>query len=393
MSTPSMSKMTATASSPRPFPRAAGEGSGAIGHELEEISVGIAEVHGGAIDATGAATFYRTDLYGHPVGGQTIYGVPDRALPDEAEVFGACHRRHGFGGDGLAGLVNIDHGAAGHERREAPRTLPPLVHAEGLAAQHLAIEGEGRLEVLDDDDDVVEPADHLTAGASTWPPHSPPFCAGAPPAGAQRHWSAESFGSLYTLLRRVAAPALPPFCAGAPSAGAQRHWSAESFGSLYTLLRRLESFETVQRGQQLEGLAGGAGVVARLPARRFLRRHRASQHDLTMARAHQLVTAPRHLVGGHVGEDGRGRFVVLVLEPGEAFGTTEDGRELGTLPLPRGGPALLARVLRARLEEKTHGAAGHGDLEVAVLLVAALVESKGDPGVVGRVHRAPGMLR
>src|SRR6266542_608121 len=180
MSTPSMSKMTATASSPRPFPRAAGEGSGAIGHELEEISVGIAEVHGGAIDATGAATFYRTDLYGHPVGGQTIYGVPDRALPDEAEVFGACHRRHGFGGDGLAGLVNIDHGAAGHERREAPRTLPPLVHAEGLAAQHLAIEGEGRLEVLDDDDDVVEPADHLTAGASTWPPHSPHFAPARP---------------------------------------------------------------------------------------------------------------------------------------------------------------------------------------------------------------------
>src|SRR6266487_665827 len=46
-------------------------------------------------------------------------------------------------------------------------------------------------------------------------PALPPFCAGAPSAGAQRHWSAESFGRLYTLLRRVAAPALPPFCAGA----------------------------------------------------------------------------------------------------------------------------------------------------------------------------------
>src|SRR6266542_5249356 len=224
-------------------------------------------------------------------------------------------------------------------------------------------------------------------------PALPPFCAGAPPAGAQRHWRAGSFGSLYTLLRRVAAPALPPFCAGAPPAGAQRHWRAESFGSVCTPLRRLESFETVQRGQELEGLAGGAGVVARLPARRFLRRHRASQHDLTIARAHQLVTEPRHLVGGHVGEDGRGRFVVLVLEPGEALGATEDGRELGTLALPRGGPALLARVLRARLEEKTHGAARHGDLEVAVPLVAALVEGESDPGVVGRVHRAPGMLR
>src|SRR6266567_2585932 len=160
MSTPSMSKMTAIASSPRPLPRAAEEGSGLIGHELEEISVGVAEVHGGAVDAAGAATFHRTDLDGHPVGGQPIYGVPDRALPDEAEVFGARHRRDGFGGNGPAGLVNIDHGAAGHERGEAPLALPPLVHAEGLAAQHLAIEGEGRLEVLDDDDDVIEPADH-----------------------------------------------------------------------------------------------------------------------------------------------------------------------------------------------------------------------------------------
>src|SRR4030095_16221700 len=160
MSTPSMSKMTATESSSRPPVRAAGEGSGVIGHELEEIPVGVAEVDGGAVDATGAPPLHGADLDGDSVGGQPVDGVADGTLPDEAEIFGPHHRRHRFGSNGLAGLVNIDHGAPGHERREAPRALPPLVHAERLAAQHFAIEGERRLQVPYDDYNVIETADH-----------------------------------------------------------------------------------------------------------------------------------------------------------------------------------------------------------------------------------------
>src|SRR5438093_8612182 len=160
MSTPSMSKMTATESSSRPPSRAAGEGSGVIGHELEEIPVGVAEVDGGAIDAAGASTRHGADLHGDSMGGQPVDGIADRTLPDEAEILGARHRCRRFGRNRLAGLVNIDHGAARHERGEAPLALPPLVHAKGLAAQHFAIECERRLEVLDDDDDVIEPTDH-----------------------------------------------------------------------------------------------------------------------------------------------------------------------------------------------------------------------------------------
>src|SRR5258705_5505408 len=160
MTTPSMSKRTATESLARPLWRVAEEGSGVIGHELEEIPVGVAEVDGGAVDAAGAPALHGADLDGDSMGGQPVDGIADRTLPDEAEIFGARHRCRRFGRNRLAGLVNIDHGAAGHERREAPLALPPLVHAERLAAQHLAIEGERRLEILDDDDDVIEPADH-----------------------------------------------------------------------------------------------------------------------------------------------------------------------------------------------------------------------------------------
>src|SRR5881296_1372159 len=67
MSTPSMSKMTATGSSSRPPSRAGGEGSGVIGHELEEIPVGVAEIDGGAVDAAGASTLHGADLHRYPV--------------------------------------------------------------------------------------------------------------------------------------------------------------------------------------------------------------------------------------------------------------------------------------------------------------------------------------
>src|ERR1700730_15766474 len=187
------------------------------------------------------------------------------------------------------------------------------------------------------------------------------------------------------------APALPPFRAGAPSAGAQLPASAEPYAWPAQISDR-ESREAVERRQQLEGLAGDTSVVARLPARRFLRGHRAPEHDLAVARAHQHVAEPRYLVGGHVGEHRRGRFVVLVLEPCEALGAAGDRPELGPLPLPGRGPALLARVLRARLEQEAHGAARDGHLEVAGLLVAALVEREGDPGVVGSLNRAARVL-
>src|SRR6266853_1163551 len=57
-------------------------------------------------------------------------------------------------------------------------------------------------------------------------------------------------------------------------------------------------------------------------------------------------------------------------------------RAASTSPPPLG-------VLGAGLEEKADPAAGDRDLEVAVLLVAALVEGEGHPGVVGWVHGAP----
>jgi hypothetical protein len=49
-------------------------------------------------------------------------------------------------------------------------------------------------------------------------------------------------------------------------------------------------------------------------------------------------------------------------------------------------------VLGAGLEEKSHAAARDGHLEVAVLLVAALVEREGHPRVLGRVHRSSRVL-
>src|SRR5207249_7418475 len=96
----------------------------------------------------------------------------------------------------------------------------------------------------------------------------------------------------------------------------------------------------------------------------------------------------RHFIGRQVGEDRRRLLVVLVLEPGETLGPAQDRDELGGVAFPAGGPALLVGVLGAGLEEEAHGAAGDGDLEVAVLLVAALVVGVGHPGIVGRIDRA-----
>ena len=76
----------------------------------------------------------------------------------------------------------------------------------------------------------------------------------------------------------------------------------------------------------------------------------------------------------------------------EALGPAEHRHELARVALPGGDPALLLRVLGAGLEEEAHPAARDRHLEVAVLLVAALVEREGHPGVVGRVHGPPRVL-
>src|SRR4029450_9996991 len=109
MSTPSMSKITASESSSRLPSRGARGGSGVIGHQLEEIPVGVAEVDGGAVDAAGAPALHGTDLDGGSMGGQPVDGIADRTLPDEAEILGARHRSRRFGRNRLAGLVTIDH--------------------------------------------------------------------------------------------------------------------------------------------------------------------------------------------------------------------------------------------------------------------------------------------
>src|SRR5439155_11465372 len=131
--------------------------------------------------------------------------------------------------------------------------------------------------------------------------------------------------------------------------------------------------ETVQRREEMKRLPRRPRVVPGRPPRGLLGGDGASQDELAVPRARQLLGQPRHFIGRHVGEDGRRFLVVLVLEPGETIGPAQDRDELGGVAFPAGGPALLVGVLGAGLEEEAHGAAGDGDLEVAVLLVAALV--------------------
>src|SRR5262249_42775330 len=135
MRTPSMSKTTASII--------------VIRHELEEVPVGIAEVDGSAVDPACTAALDGTHLDGHSVRGQPLHDVLDAALPHEAEVLRAGGGHGRLGRHGRARLVHVDHGAPRHQRGEATLTLPPLVDAEGLEAQDLAVEGERRLEVLD----------------------------------------------------------------------------------------------------------------------------------------------------------------------------------------------------------------------------------------------------
>src|SRR5207249_206081 len=87
------------------------------------------------------------------------------------------------------------------------------------------------------------------------------------------------------------------------------------------------------------------------------------------------------------------RLVVLVLEPRELLHPPQNRSELTRVLLPRRGPVLLVGVLRPDLEEEAHAVPRDRDLEVAVLLVAALVRREGDPRVVGRIHGAPRVLR
>src|SRR6185295_15962049 len=73
------------------------------------------------------------------------------------------------------------------------------------------------------------------------------------------------------------------------------------------------SLQSIQRCEQVEGLARGPRVLAGLPLGRFLRGDAAAEDELAVARAQELVAEPGHRVGGQVGEDGRRRLVVLVL--------------------------------------------------------------------------------
>jgi len=57
--------------------------------------------------------------------------------------------------------MHVDHGPSRHEGGELALSLPPLVDAEGLAAEDLAVESERRLEILHDEDDVIERGDHV----------------------------------------------------------------------------------------------------------------------------------------------------------------------------------------------------------------------------------------
>src|SRR6185369_246058 len=56
---------------------------------------------------------------------------------------------------------------------------------------------------------------------------------------------------------------------------------------------------------------------------------------------------------------------VLVLEPAQALGPAEDRNELAGVPFPGRDPALLLRVLGARLEDEAHPDARHGGEQLA----------------------------
>src|SRR5215470_9525303 len=150
--------------------------------------------------------------------------------------------------------------------------------------------------------------------------------------------------------------------------------------------------EPVERCEGAERVERGGAVLRLGPARRLLRRHRAAEDELPVARPGQLVGQLAELLEREIGEWRRRLLIVLVLEPRQVLDPSQDWPDLGRILLPRARPALLVGVLRADLEEEADAVTRHGDLEVAVLLVAAGVGAEGDPRILGRVDGAPHVL-
>src|SRR5574337_848405 len=126
-------------------------------------------------------------------------------------------------------------------------------------------------------------------------------------------------------------------------------------------------------------------VIPPRPARRVRGRDGAPEDELAVTRARELVPELSDGIWRQLGQQGRGHLVMLVLEPTKPFGAAEHGHQAGGVALPRRRPPFLLRVLRSGLEEETDRVARHSDLEVTVLLVAALVQGEGYPRIVRRV--------
>src|SRR5215468_9890894 len=103
-----------------------------------------------------------------------------------------------------------------------------------------------------------------------------------------------------------------------------------------TTASAIASPEPIERSERAERLEGRVPVLRFRPAGRLLGRHRAAEHELTVAGADELVGELGELLGGQVGEL-RGRLlVVLVLEPREPPDAPEHRREPRRVALPRG---------------------------------------------------------
>src|SRR5436853_7894562 len=86
--------------------------------------------------------------------------------------------------------------------------------------------------------------------------------------------------------------------------------------------------ETIEGRQRAEGLERGGAVLRLRPARRLVRRHRAPDDELAVARPDQLVGQLAERLGREVGEGRRRLFVVVVLGPGEGLRPSDDRADL-----------------------------------------------------------------
>src|SRR3972149_1632523 len=85
-------------------------------------------------------------------------------------------------------------------------------------------------------------------------------------------------------------------------------------------------------------------------------------------------------------------LVMLVLEPADVLPPLHDPDQIRRAPLPPACPASLIFMLCAYLEQVTNAILRHRHFEVRVFLVPPAFGAKGDPRILGGVHRTPRVL-